>query len=407
MDTAVITGIGIVSCLGHDLDAVAQALRDGRSGIVRDPEREALGFQCALTGAIDGFDPAERLGRKERRGMAEPALYGAVAALRALDDASLSRDALHRAEAGVIVGNDSSADAVRRACDETRSAGGTRLLGSSAVVEAMNSSASMSLSVLLGTKGACWSVSGACASGAHAIGQACMLIESGRQDVVVVGGVQEINWAAMCAFDGLGAFSTWQGEPAQASRPFSANRDGLVPGGGGAMLVVESLRHARARSARVRAVLRAYAFSSDGQHLTLPDGQGARRCMREALERAALTPDDIDYVSAHATATPAGDAAEAAAILDVFGDARPPVSSTKGLTGHECWMAGASEITYSLLMAEHGFVAANANLVEPDPACAGLNLVQRAYDARVRTILSNSFGFGGTNASLILEAMPW
>ncbi|WP_175687697.1 beta-ketoacyl-[acyl-carrier-protein] synthase family protein [Burkholderia anthina] len=407
MERVVITGIGVVSCLGQDLDTVATALREGRSGVVRDPEREALGFQCALTGAITGFDPAERLSRKDRRGMAEPALYGAVAALRALDDATLSRDALRRPEAGVIVGNDSSADAARRACDDTRSMGTTRLLGSSAVVEAMNSSASMCLSVLLGTKGACWTVSGACASGAHAIGQASMLIESGRQDIVVVGGVQELNWAGMCAFDGLGAFSTWSGEPAQASRPFSANRDGLVPSGGGAMLVLESLRHAQSRSARVRAMLRSYAFSSDGRHLTLPDGEGARRCMRDALRYADFAPADIDYVNAHATATPSGDTAEAAALRDVFGDARPPVSSTKGMTGHECWMAGASEVAYSLLMAQHGFIAANANLVEPDPACAELDLVQQARDARVRTIMSNSFGFGGTNASIILEAASW
>jgi 3-oxoacyl-[acyl-carrier-protein] synthase I len=406
METVVITGMGLVSCLGQELGEVAQALREGRSGIVRDPEREALGFHSPLTGFIREFDPSALLSRKERRAMGEPALYGAVAALRALVDAGLERDALARPEAGVIIGNDSAAEATRWAVDETRAAGSTRTLGSSAVVESMTSSPSMNLSVLLKTQGACWTVAGACASGAHALGQAMALIATGQQEVVVCGGVQEVNWAGMCAFDGLGAFSTRVSDPIDSPRPFCSERDGLVPSGGSAILILESLTHARARAARIRGVLRSYAFSSDGDHLTAPHGDGARRCMRQALERARLSPGEIEYLNAHATGTPAGDAVEAAAIREVFGGTTPPTSSTKGMTGHECWMAGASELAYCLLMAEHGFIAPNRNLGTPDPACEGLDLVRTTRDRRPRLMLSNSFGFGGTNACLVLEAVP-
>lgn len=396
--------MGLVSSLGHELDAVADALRHGASGIVRDNERVKLGFRTPLTGSIRDFDPAVVLSRNERRSMSEPALYGAVASLRALADANLSREKMRSPQAGVIIGNDSSADAARWTADETRREGTTRLLGSAAVINGMNSSPSMTLSVLLGTKGVCWTMSSACASGANAIGLGSMLIAMGQQDVVLVGGVQEINWTAMAGFDALGAFSTWDGDPTAASRPFSADRAGLVPSGGGAMLILESMRHARARSARIRARVHAYTYSSDGEHITTPDGDGAKRCMRSALAMAEMCPTDIDYVSAHATGTPAGDAVEALAIADVFGDACPPVSSTKGMTGHECWMSGASEVIYSLLMAEHGFIAANKNLDRPDDAFRNLNLVMETIPMAPRMILSNSFGFGGTNACLIVEA---
>ena len=405
MAAVAITGIGLVSCLGHDLTAIASVLRDGGSGVVHDPERAQLGFRSPLTGRIVGFDPSALLTRKERRSMGEPALYAAVAALRAIADAGLSRTTLARPEAGVIVGNDSSAEATRRAVDETRTTGNTRALGASAVIEAMTSSPSMNLSVLLGTQGACWTIAAACASGAHAVGQAAALVESGQQDVVIAGGTQEINWPGSCAFDGLGAFAESRGDPSQASRPFCVDRTGLVPSGGAAMLVIERLDHARARGARVRALLRGYAFSSDGSHVTTPDGDGARRCMRRALQIARVLPAEVEYVNAHATGTPLGDAVEAAAIRDVFGAGGPPVSSTKGMTGHECWMAGASEIAYCLLMAEHGFIAGNRNLTAPDPACAGLDLVRAARAVRPRMMLSNAFGFGGTNASIVLEAV--
>ena len=405
MESVVITGMGAVSCLGHELPAIAQALSEGASGIVRDSERESLGFRSNLTGRIRDFDPSNYLERKERRAMGEPALFAAVAALRALDDARLPRSELARPEVGVILGNDSASEATRFAVDETRAARSTRTLGSGAVVQAMTSSPSINLAVLLGTQGAAWTVAGACAAGAHAIGQALGLLRSGQQDVVLAGGTQELNWAGSCAFDGLGAFSTWAGEPAAASRPFARDRDGLVPSGGAAVLVLERRSHAERRGARIRADLTSYAFSSDGRHVTTPDGNGAARCMRRALELARLGPSEIEYLNAHATGTPLGDAAEARALREVFAQRSPPISSTKGMTGHECWMAGAAEVVYSLLMMEHGFLAANKNLGDPDPECEALDLVRSTRATRPRKILSNSFGFGGTNACLVLSAL--
>lgn len=397
MERVVVTGMGVVSCLGHELGEVAANLRAVKSGIVTDPARVELGFRSPLTGAIPAFDDRALLSRKERRALTDAALFGAVAALRALDDAHLSREAVARPEVGVVLGNDSTAAPVWEALSQTVAEKSTRNLGGSAVVRCMNSSPSMNLSVLLGTRGANWTLSAACASGAHAVGQAYALIAAGLQDVVICGGVQELGWEGMAAFDGQGTFSQ------QGPRPFSRERDGLVPGGGGAVLVLESLAHARARDARIRAELRGYAFSSDGAHLTAPTGEGAARAMRDALARAGVSPGEIEYVNAHATATPLGDAAEARALLAVFGDTQPPVSSTKGVTGHECWMAGASELVYSLLMAEHGFLAPNAGFSSADDGFERLDLLREVRETRARTLLSNSFGFGGTNAAIVLS----
>lgn len=399
----VITGMGLVSCLGQGLEQVRLALREGRSGVVRDPQRRELGFRSDLTGTLPGFEPTALLDRKARRGMGEPALYAAVAALRAMEDAGLQRADLAGPDCGVILGNDSAAGATMEAIDETRRQAGTHGLGATAVVKAMTSSPSINLAALLGAQGAAWTVAGACASGAHAIGQAWSLIAAGQQDRVLAGGTQELNWAGSCAFDGLGAFSTWAGEPERASRPFDRARDGLVPSGGAAVLVLEREDLARRRGARIHARLLAYAFSCDGLHLTSPGGDGAARAMRRALRAAGCAPDEIEYINAHATGTPLGDAVEARALAEVFGPDTPPISSTKGHTGHECWMAGASELIYSLLMAEGGFLAPTRNLVDPDPVTEGLNLLRERVEARPRRILSNSFGFGGTNACIVLE----
>ncbi|HJN76092.1 MAG TPA: beta-ketoacyl-[acyl-carrier-protein] synthase family protein [Myxococcota bacterium] len=406
MQRVVVTGIGLTSCLGQDLATVAGALRAGDSGIVRDPERVALGFRSPLTGQLTGFDPKALLGRKERRSMNEPALYAGCSAVKALSDARLDRSEVSGPMVGVILGNDSQVGDASAVVDRTRGDGGTRNLGSSAVVDCMNSSPSINLSVLLKSQGACWTLSAACASGAHAIGQAWGLIATGQQDVVVCGGVQEIGWRGMAGFDGLGAFSTHEGDPGDAVRPFSHDRDGLVPSGGGAVLILESLDHARARDARVRAEVLSYAFSSDGHHVTSPSGAGAARCIRSAIERAGLGPSDIDYLNAHAAGTRVGDEIEARAIVEVFGGACPPVSSTKSLTGHECWMAGASEVAYSLLMAEGGFLAPNRNFSGADEGLESLDVVAAPRDVSSRYLLSNSFGFGGTNACLVLDAEP-
>ena len=406
MEPVVVTGIGLVSSLGLTLADATESLRHGRSGIVRCEERQRLGFRSPLTGRLNGFDPRSRLSRKERRSMGEPALYAAHAALEALDDAGLDRDTVRGPETGVILGNDSVCTSAFRVNERTLKDGTTRNLGSSAVVECMNSSPSINLSVLLGSQGACWTLSAACASGSHAIGQAWALLATGQQSVVLAGGTQELDWPGMTGFDGLGVFSVHDGEPGDSVRPFSTDRDGLVPSGGAAVLVLETASHARARGARIRAEVLSYAFTSDGHHVTSPAGDGAARCIQMALERAKLTPGEIEYVNAHAAGTPVGDRIEGRALLDVFGSACPPVSSTKSMTGHECWMAGASEAAYSLLMAEGGFIAPNRNFTGADEGLEDLDVVRVTRDTRPRTILSNSFGFGGTNACLVLQAEP-
>lgn len=403
MERVVITGLGLISCLGRDRAEITDSLRSGTPGLARDPKRAKLGFQSALTGALQDFDPRRWVSRKERRAMGEPALYAACATLEALEHAGLARDALRGPDYGVVFGNDSTCGAAYDYGTRTVAEGTTRGLGASAVVECMNSSPNINLSVLLGTQGACWTVSAACASGAHAIGQAWGLVATGQQQAVVCGGTQELHWAGMAGFDALGTFSNWDGDPAQAVRPFSADRMGLVPSGGGAALVVESLAHAQARGAPILAEVLSYAFSSDGSHVTTPSGAGAARCVRRALHQACRSPGEIEYVNAHAAGTPVGDKVEAQAILEVFGPQGPPVSSTKALTGHECWMAGASELAYTLLMCHAGFLAPNLNFSATDPGLEALDVITTTRHQRARLVLSNSFGFGGTNAALVMR----
>ncbi len=405
MRRAVITGMGAVSSLGLTLDTISRSLREGSSGIGVDPERKRRGFRSALTGQVRGFDPAAHFDRKARKTMGEAAAYGCASALNAIADAGLDRNGLARPDVGVIFGNDTTCVSAREMFDELTKYGRTNALGSGPIIRVMNSTVTMNLGTLLGVQGACWSLSAACASGLHAIGQAAMLIATGQQEVVICGGAQETGWESMAAFDALGALSTREDDPARASRPFDKSRDGLVPSGGGAALVLESLESARARGARIYAEVLGYSFSCDGGHITNPTGDGAARAMRQALKLASVAPAEVDYVNAHATSTPVGDAVEAKAILEVFGDHPVPVSSTKGLTGHECWMAGASEVVYSLLMMRDGFIAGNAHLTEPDEASAKLSLHKGPLAKRPRTLLKNSFGFGGTNAAVVLRAL--
>ncbi|MBU8895233.1 beta-ketoacyl-[acyl-carrier-protein] synthase family protein [Corallococcus sp. M34] len=405
MKRVVITGLGVVSAIGTSLPEVTQSLREGRSGIGIDPERKARGFRSSLTGVVRGFDPTRRFDRKARRTMGEAAAYGCAAALDAIEDAGLERASLASPDVGAIFGNDSTCQAAEVMFSELSATGRTGALGSGHIIRVMNSTVTMNLATLLGLQGACWSLSAACASGLHALGQAAMLIATEQQRVVLCGGAQETSWQGMAAFDALGALSANDSEPARASRPFDSKRDGLVPSGGGAALVVESLDSARERGARIYAEVVSYAFGCDGEHLTNPSGGGATRTMTQALQRAHVHPAEVDYIHAHATSTPVGDAVEAGAIARVFGAARVPVSSTKGLTGHECWMAGASEVAYCLLMMREGFIAGNPHLETPDAASAVLNLPVSTLAVRPRTILKNSFGFGGTNASVVLRAV--
>jgi 3-oxoacyl-[acyl-carrier-protein] synthase-1 len=405
MRRAVITGIGTISSLGLTLPAVSASLRDGTSGIGIDPERKARGFRSSLTGIVKGFDGNARFDRKHRKTMGSPAAYGCAAALDAIADSGIPRERLAQPDVGVIFGNDSTCEAAQDLFTSLDQSKRTSALGTGHIIRVMNSTVSMNLSSMLGIQGACWSLSAACASGLHALGQAAMMISQGMQEIMICGGAQETAWQSMAAFDALGALSTRESDPTKASRPFDTGRDGLVPSGGGAALIVESIDSARARNATIYAEVLGYAFSCDGGHLTNPTGEGARRAMELALKAAHVHPSELDYVNAHATSTPAGDAVEAKAIAAVLQGHAVPVSSTKGLTGHECWMAGASELVYCALMMRDGFIAGNPNLIEADPACAGLNLPKTTLLQRPRTVLKNSFGFGGTNGSIVLRAL--
>ena len=398
-----VTGIGIISSIGLTAAEVSESLRLGRSGIVLDPERKNLGFRSGLTGKVRAVNPASYgLDRKALKTMGEPALYGQLAASDAIAGASLSAELLGSGRCGIVFGNDSCISAAVEAVDILRREKAARFIGSGHVFQGMNSTATMNLGARLGIRGACWTLSAACASGAHSVGQGVMLIRSGLQDIVIAGGVQETGWESMAAFDALNAFSLREDAPQKASRPFDRRRDGLVPSGGGACLVLEDLEHALKRKAPIRAVIRGYGFSADGKHLSVPSNEGSERAVRQALDDAEITPEMIDYINAHATSTPIGDAAEAKMISRVFGTT-VPVSSTKSITGHECWMAGASELIYSILMAEGGFIAPNINFEEADPECAGINIVRETLPKKLRYIISNSFGFGGTNAAIILD----
>jgi 3-oxoacyl-[acyl-carrier-protein] synthase I len=402
-----ITGMGMVSCLGLDLDTVSASLRAGRSGIVSDPARVELGFRSPLTARIEGYDVRQYVNRKQVKTMGQPAQFAVGAAVQAIQHARLNPDVLKDHGAGIVVGNDSCAQPAVEVADQVRADKSTHLLGSGRILQVMNSTVTMNLATFFGIRGAAWTISAACASGAHALGQGFMLIKSGLQDVVLCGGAQELNWESMASFDALGAFAENPGDPARACRPFDRSRSGLVPSGGSAMLVLERLDRAVERGANILAEVVGYAFSSDGEHLTQPCGTGAVHAMRSVLSQAKRAPEEVDYINAHATGTPVGDAVEARAILDVFNGGQkrtPPVSSTKSMTGHECWMAGASEVAYSLLMMRDGFLAPNINFEGAEPGLENLDVIREARPVKPELVLSNSFGFGGTNAAVLLQA---
>jgi 3-oxoacyl-[acyl-carrier-protein] synthase-1 len=396
--------MGAISTLGDNLDDISSGLQEGRCGIIVSEERTARGFRSPLMTVLPAIDLKQELDRKARKFMPEAAVLAALATNRALLSADLQRADVAREDVGVIVGNDSSCAPLPELMATLDRYGESHFLGSHMVIKVMNSTASMNLGPFLGAKGLNLTLSAACASGAHAIGLGFQMIQTGQQRLMFCGGTQEINWLSMVSFDALNSFSMRVDDPTAASRPFDRDRDGLVPGGGGAMLILESLASAQKRDARIYGEILAYGFSADGDHLTLPSGEGAQRAMAATMQNAGLSAGDLDYISAHATSTPLGDRAEATAIHDLFGANGPPVASTKGLTGHECWMAGASESIYNLLMIRDGFLAGNANFTAQEDDAPQINVLKETLRGDVRTILSNSFGFGGTNASLIFRA---
>lgn len=402
MRRVVITGMGIYSCIGKNLDEVKDSLYNGKSGIINDPKRKEFGYRSCLTGWVEEPNLKELLTRRERVSLGEEGAYAYVATVEALKNAKIDQEFLDNREIGILYGNDSTAKSVIESVDKIREKKDTTLVGSGAIFKAMNSSVTMNLSTIFKLKGINFTISAACASGSHSVGMAYFLIKNGMQDCIIAGGAQEINEYAMGSFDGLGVFST-ETDPHKASRPFDTARDGLVPSGGGATLIIESYDSAIKRGAPILGEILGYGFSSNGEHISTPNVDGPARAMKMALEQAKLNPSEIDYVNAHATSTVVGDANEALAISEVFGDNSPFVSSTKSMTGHECWMAGASEIVYSMLMMQNSFIAPNINLENVDEAASKLNLVNKTLSKKIDVFLSNSFGFGGTNSALIIK----
>ena len=403
MIRVVITGMGIWSCLGKNKEEVTQSLREGKSGIGIEEERLVYGYQSALTGLVERPVLKGLLHRRLRAGLPEEGEYAFMAAREAFEQAGIDEAFLQQHEVGVIFGNDSSARPVIEAAKIMEEKQDTQLLGSGYIFQSMNSTVNMNLSSIFQLRGVNFSVSSACASGSHSIGLGYLLIKQGLQDRILCGGAQEVNYYSMATFDALGAFSMRMDEPAKASRPFDRDRDGLVPSGGGAAVMLESYESAVKRGAPILAEVCGYGFSSNGGGISQPSDDGSVIAMERALQMAGLEAGDIDYINAHATSTRQGDMFEAMALDRMFRGRHALISSTKGMTGHECWMAGASEIVYATLMMQHGFVAPNLNFENPDEHSEHLNIATQTVETEVNTVLSNSFGFGGTNSALVIK----
>jgi 3-oxoacyl-(acyl-carrier-protein) synthase len=400
----VVTGMGIWSCLGTDLDTVKQSLYEGKSGIGIQPERLTYGYRSALTGIVaEPVITKKMLDRHTRAGMPEEARYAYMSSLQAFEQARISDEYLLNNEVGCIFGNDSSAQPVIEAAKIMDEKHDSAMLGYGLIFQSMNSTVNMNLSTIFHLRGVNFTVSSACASGSHSIGLAYMMIKQGLQDMVLCGGAQETNYYSMASFDALGAFSIRMDEPTKASRPFDRDRDGLIPSGGAASLVLEDYEHAKARGANIIAEVVGYGFSSNGGGISQPSDVGSVVAMTRALEAAGMKEDEIDYINAHATSTHQGDMYEAMALNRMFQGKHALISSTKSMTGHECWMAGASEAVYSILMMQNNFVAPNINFENADEHSEKMNLATATVETEVNTVLSNSFGFGGTNSALIIK----
>ena len=402
MRRVVVTGMGIWSCIGQDLQTVTESLKVGLSGIGVRPERKALGYHSLLTGIVPRPELKPLLDRRLRNTLSEEAEFAYMATREALNNAQIDNDYCLQNEIGVVFGNDTSNQSVVDSYVGAKEAGNTFMLGSGMAFQALTSNVAMNMANIFHLRGVNFTTASACASGAQAIALAAMLIQTGQQSIVVAGGAQETNDKSMIAFDGVNTLSKRNDDPQHASRPFDKNRDGLVPSGGAAALVLEEYEHAKARGATIYAEIAGFGISQNETPLGQPSIEGEYKAMANALRNANLQPQDIDYINAHATSTISGDIAEAEAIKRLFVQS-PMISSTKSLTGHECWMAGASEAIYTILMMQNSFVAPNINIEELDEAAKTLNIVREAKDAKIHIALSNSFGFGGTNCTLIFK----
>lgn len=402
----VITGMGIWSCLGTNIETVKQSLYEGKSGIDLQPERLEYGYRSGLTGIVETpIITKQMLDRHTRAGMSEEAQYAYMASRQAFEQAHITDEYLRENEVGCIFGNDSSAKPViesSRIMDEKHD---SAMLGYGLVFQSMNSTVNMNLSTIFRLRGVNFTISAACASGSHSIGLGYMLIRQGLQEMILCGGAQETNYYSMASFDALGAFSIRMNEPTKASRPFDKDRDGLIPSGGAAALVLEDYDHAVARGATILAEVVGYGFSSNGGGISEPSDNGSVIAMTRAMKDAGVDHDEIDYINAHATSTLQGDMYEAIALDRLFHGQRALISSTKSMTGHECWMSGASEIVYSIIMMQNNFVAPNINFENPDEYSEKINIAAKTVETEVNTVLSNSFGFGGTNSALVIRKL--
>lgn len=401
MKRVVITGIGIVSCIGNNIETVLTALREGRSGIRFNESYQENGFRSLISGSVD-IDLAEHIDRKVLRFMGNAAGYAYIAMDQAVADSGLEADQISNERTGIIMGSGgASTQSVVESADIMRKRGVKRA-GPYRVTQTMASTTSACLATPFKIKGINYSISSACATSAHCIGNAMELIQMGKQDVVFAGGGEEEHWTLTGLFDAMGALSTkYNDSPEAASRPYDAGRDGFVIAGGGGCVVVESLDHALARGAKIYGELVGYGATSDGYDMVAPSGEGAARCMRQALTGVE---GDIDYINSHGTSTPVGDLAELKAIKEVFNGGKvPAISSTKSLTGHSLGATGVQEAIYTLLMMNHGFIAGSANIETLDPEAEGLPIIPVARDAQLERTMSNSFGFGGTNATLVFQ----
>ncbi|BFM08900.1 beta-ketoacyl-ACP synthase I [Halioxenophilus aromaticivorans] len=397
-----VTGMGIVSCIGNDKETVLESLKEGRSGIKANPVYQEMGFRSQVSGSID-IDLKSLIDRKILRFMGSSAAYAYLSMEQAIADAGLNESDVSNERTGIIMGSGgASAKDQVEAADILRSRGIKRV-GPYRVTQTMGSTTSACLATPFKILGVNYSISSACATSAHCIGNAAELIQLGKQDIVFAGGGEEEHWTMSCMFDAMGAMSSqYNDRPEQASRAYDAKRDGFVIAGGGGCLVLEELEHAKARGATIYGELVGYGATSDGYDMVAPSGEGAVRCMRQAM---ATVDGSIDYINSHGTSTPAGDIQELGAVRTVFGEENSPmIASTKSLTGHSLGATGVQEAVYSLLMMKNDFVAASANIEELDEGAAGMNIVQqRADNVTLSRVMSNSFGFGGTNASLVFQ----
>ena len=400
----VITGMGIWSCIGTDIETVKQSLYEGKSGIGLDNDRLIYGYRSGLKGIVETpVITKQMLDRHIRAGMSEEAQYAYMASCQAFAQAGISDEYLCENEVGCIFGNDSSAKPVIESSKIMDEKHDTAMLGYGQIFQSMNSTVNMNLSTIFHLRGVNFTISAACASGSHSIGLGYLLIKQGLQEMVLCGGAQETNYYSMASFDALNAFSIRMDEPTKASRPFDKDRDGLIPSGGAAALVLEDYEHAIARGATILAEVVGYGFSSNGGGISEPSDNGSVIAMTRAMKDAGVELDDIDYINAHATSTIQGDMYEAVALDRMFRGQRALISSTKSMTGHECWMAGASEIVYSIIMMHNNFVAPNINFENPDEYSEKLNITAKTVETELNIILSNSFGFGGTNSALVIQ----